>query len=112
MVLNQEKKYLGIYIYVIFILEMEKIKLEHCKTERMASDYFTKPLQGKLFKIIQNYIMGISGILIEERVGTNTKRSKNIAIGTQKVNGPKTYIQALIGKRMKDDVLKPIRGTV
>ena len=35
----------------------------------MVADYFTKPLQGKLFKQLRDRIMGLSKIPIEERVG-------------------------------------------
>ena len=85
--------------------------LKHCKTDKMVADYFTKPLQGSLFKVIRNYIMGISEIPIEERVGKTKKEqhieTKNGAIVTQNVTKTvklhKTYVQALAGVRTKDD---------
>ena len=35
-----------------------EIKLEHCPTSEMLSDYHTKPLQGKLFRLFREVIMG------------------------------------------------------
>ena len=35
-----------------------EIKLEHCPTSEMLSDHHTKPLQGKLFRLFREVIMG------------------------------------------------------
>ena len=32
--------------------------MQHCPTEEMLADYFTKPLQGSLFIHLCNHIMG------------------------------------------------------
>ena len=42
------------YKVFLYILKNEGIELKHCPTERMIADYFTKPLQGKLFKKIRD----------------------------------------------------------
>ena len=39
----------------------------------MIADFFTKPLQGNLFRKFRNFIMGITSSLNEERVGNNGK---------------------------------------
>ena len=57
------EKFRHIHIRYYFskdILVREKINLEHCKTKKMIADYFTKPLQGKLFKMIRDCIMGMA----------------------------------------------------
>ena len=33
-------------------------KVEHCGTKEMRGDYFTKPLQGKIFRYLRALIMG------------------------------------------------------
>ena len=48
------------YFFIKDILEKENIELKHCPTERMIADYFTKPLQGKLFRKLRDIIMGLS----------------------------------------------------
>ena len=47
----------------------------------MIADFFTKPLQGKLFKKIRDIIMGLAPFPMEERVEKrdNEKTSVNTA---------------------------------
>ena len=46
----------------------------------MIANYFTKPLQGKLFIIMRDQIMGISDTPIEERVGNCETTKKTIGV--------------------------------
>ena len=72
------------YFFIKDILKSENIELRHCATERMIADFFTKPLQGGLFKTMKKYIMGHAKIPIEERIGNENedgKNPKNVAIG-------------------------------
>ena len=39
-------------------LSDEKIKVRYCPTEKMIADYFTKPLQGQLFRKFRDVILG------------------------------------------------------
>ena len=39
-------------------LKQEKISIEYCPTELMLADFFTKPLQGNLFRKFRAVIMG------------------------------------------------------
>ena len=38
------------FFFIKDVLKRENIELKHCPTERMIADFFTKPLQGGLFK--------------------------------------------------------------
>ena len=40
----------------------------HCPTERMITDYFTKPLLGKLFTTLRDIIMGAIPYPAKKRV--------------------------------------------
>ena len=42
-------------------MEHEGIELEYCPTEEMLGDFFTKPLQGGLFRTMRNIVMGTEG---------------------------------------------------
>ena len=42
--------------------------MAHCPTESMIADYFTKPLQGKLFTTLRDIIIGIIPYLTKECV--------------------------------------------
>lgn len=54
------------YFFVTDRVTKGEITVEHCPTENMIADYFTKPLQGKLFNKFRNLILGIN----EEDFGT------------------------------------------
>jgi hypothetical protein len=61
------------YFFIKDILKQEEIELLHCPTERMIVDFYTKPLQGALFRKLRDIIMGISPFPLEERVEINMK---------------------------------------
>ena len=49
------------------------MKVEYCPTEIMVADFYTKPLQGKLFRLFQNMILDINNkdaqnIICEEKL--------------------------------------------
>ena len=48
--------------------DKREVLIHYCPTQLMIADYFTKPLQGQLFKSLRNYIMGYTSIesLIEK----------------------------------------------
>jgi hypothetical protein len=45
------------YFYVKELLDRGVVKIEHCSTEDMVADFFTKPLLGKRFKIMRGLIV-------------------------------------------------------
>ena len=45
-------------VFVKNRVQKEEIEVKLCPTHLMISDYFTKPLQGKLFKLFCDLIMG------------------------------------------------------
>ena len=46
------------YFYIGDHIQSKTLSLQHCPTDEMLADYFTKPLQGSLFIRLRNYIMG------------------------------------------------------
>ena len=70
------------YFFIKDILKRENIELVHCSTERMIADYYTKPLQGSLFRKMRDIIMGLIAFPDEERVGLGEKG----ALGEEKVS--------------------------
>jgi hypothetical protein len=44
----------------LLLLQVEKgnAQIEHCGTDNMVGDFFTKPLQGKKFQRFRNDILG------------------------------------------------------
>jgi hypothetical protein len=47
------------YFYVHDRVCAKEVSIEHCPTEDMIADYFTKPLQGQLFRKMRDVIMNI-----------------------------------------------------
>ena len=82
------------YFFVKDISEQEKIKIEHCRTEKMIADYFTKPLQGSLFKKMRGIIMGITDYPTEERVGDQNNDQITVRQPIDDVNS-KDYAKVL-----------------
>jgi hypothetical protein len=46
------------YFFIKDRIESENITIEYCPTELMMADFFTKPLQGNLFRKFRDVIMG------------------------------------------------------
>ena len=40
------------------LVDEDRIKIKHCPTEKMVADFFTKPLQGNLFRTMRKIILG------------------------------------------------------
>jgi hypothetical protein len=47
------------YFFVTDLVKAKQISIQYSPTEEMVSDYFTKPLQGALFRKMRNLIMNI-----------------------------------------------------
>ena len=72
------------YFFVKDRVDKDEVSIEYCPTYFMIADYFTKPLQGRLFKMFRNVIMGylpISSIIeqipIKERVDIRNVKRKS-----------------------------------
>jgi hypothetical protein len=48
------------YFYVTSKVKDGSVRIVYCPTKEMVSDYLTKPLQGSLFRVHRNSIMGVS----------------------------------------------------
>jgi Reverse transcriptase (RNA-dependent DNA polymerase) len=84
------------YFWIKENLEDFHIHVRHCRTLKMLADFFTKPLQGALFRIFRDIILGknriisldsIPDLLVEERVevlqdgrGTDVKKQNKSII--------------------------------
>ena len=50
------------YYFVTDRVKAGKLDIEYCPTEEMTADFFTKPLQGSLFRTHRNSVQGVSGV--------------------------------------------------
>ena len=85
---GQKSRHINIrYFFIKDRLKSENIQIVYCPTEQMLADFFTKPLQGALFKKLREVIMGrkhvnslinITPLATKERVG-DTINKMNIS---------------------------------
>ena len=62
---GQKSRHINIrYFWIKYSLKDEKNKFEYCPTEQMLADFFTKSLQGNLFKKCRQVVMGWDPISI------------------------------------------------
>ena len=52
------------YFWIVDRLKKEQVEIEYCPTGIMLGDFFTKPLQGSLFKKMQDVVMDLQPITI------------------------------------------------
>ena len=66
------------YFFIKDRVERNKIRIEYCQTEKMLADFFTKPLQGELFRIFRDVIMGHKHIntLLNMLIPKNTSKER------------------------------------
>ena len=58
---GQRTRHINIrYFYITDKINDGTVVMSYCPTKEMVSDYFTKPLQGSLFRLHRNAIMGVS----------------------------------------------------
>jgi hypothetical protein len=71
------------YFFIKDRLKIEGMTIEYCPTAQMLADFFTKPLQGSLFRKFRDAVMGYTHIdslrmtteqsMEQERVGQENK---------------------------------------
>ena len=86
---GQQTRYANIrHFFIKDQIQEEDINIIYCPTGSMVADYFTKPLQGFLFKKLRDVIMGvthpnslleITPPLAKERVGLSSNKVSIIA---------------------------------
>ena len=76
------------YFWIKDRLASEKIDLQHCPTGKMIADFFTKPLQGSLFRKFRDIVLGYKHVsslseeepLAQERVLEKISRRRTMVV--------------------------------
>jgi Histone chaperone involved in gene silencing len=103
------------YFFIKDRLTSERIEVVYCPTEHMVADFFTKPLQGRLFHYLKKIIMGHEPISTltsqfwtkaQERVGIQKKVAFNVtpAQPTDNVNDEYQAIETKGKDEVRGDV--------
>ena len=75
---DSKSRYIHIrYLFTKDVLNREEMEVQHCPTEQMIANFYTKPLQGKQHYNLRNIIIGHDNVPVEECVET----SDNMATG-------------------------------
>ena len=96
-----------LYFSVKDIVDKGEINFKYYPTYIMIADYFTKPLQGKMFKMYRDLVMGyvhINDILkaIELSSKKPVDKSKNVAVSSITKNGKISYAEICKSSENKD----------
>ena len=102
------------YFFIKDQVDAKKLEIMYCPTGQMLADYFTKPLQGKLFHMFREVIMGWKHIdtlkeviqvdsssLFKERVG-------GLNISNDETKERLTYAQVVKGSAKNDSRGMPL----
>ena len=46
------------YFFIKDLVDKDRISIQHCHTTKMVADFFTKPLQGRLFRTLKAVVLG------------------------------------------------------
>jgi hypothetical protein len=121
---GQKSRHIDIhYFFIKDRLMQERMLIEHCPTEAMLADFFTKPLQGTLFLKFRSIILGHAHIQMiarppltgtEERVGQevvsdgfNGHSQSNVEGSTYvtsvKTTLPPTHGWTVVNRRLRNE---------
>ena len=62
------------YFFVKDYVRRNEIQIQYCPTDKMLADYFTKPLQGSLFRKFRAIIMGWEPLSALQTIGKLKER--------------------------------------
>ena len=99
------------YFFIKDRVDAKKLEIVHCPTEQMLADYFTKPLQGKLFHMFRDVIMGWKHVDTLKDIASSTHKERvgSSSISDNVAKLPLTYAQALKSGINDSRVNGPIR---
>ena len=74
------------YFFVKDYVKRNKIDIQYCPTEEMLADFYTKPLQGSLFRKFRAIIMGWKPLSALQDLGEFKERVANVNSSEKKEN--------------------------
>jgi hypothetical protein len=107
------------YFFITNRIARKEIAIQYCPTKQMIADYFTKPLQGKLFYKFRDQIMGVvpmdtihgnhRSVLdkdLSNRASLSNQRESTRKKGNHKDSGADRDVRKLTGHKTWSDVVK------
>ncbi len=76
---GKRTKHLDIrYFYIKDLIDRGIVAIEHCTTEDMVADFFTKPIKGKRFQIMRDIILNRTASTSQYRSVLENSKTENI----------------------------------
>jgi hypothetical protein len=72
------------YFFVADRIKKKQLRVEYCPTEEMIADFFTKPLQGSLFRKFRTFLLNLSSSGGNDIQGMNTKAQECVGTSSQR----------------------------
>jgi hypothetical protein len=83
------------YFFVTDRIANGEVSVEYCPTKEMIADYFTKPLQGALFKQLRDQIMNIdTNNPLSTKASQDYRSVLEVVVGTPRADDGWTLVQA------------------
>ena len=86
------------YFFITDRIKSNEVNIKYCPTEMLLADFYTKPLQGSLFKIFRNMILNINDKQVDYFLHMQKKIRDN---GTVSADNDKKRPQECVGNEMK-----------
>ena len=64
------------YFWIKDCVDREEIEVVYCPTNRMLADFFTKPLQGELFRLFRDVLMGVKHISVLDELPIPARKER------------------------------------
>jgi len=97
---QNSRHYLIRYYFIKDRLSKDNINIQYCPTSQMLADFFTKPLQGSLFRLLRDVIMGVLPLSALADPDTPTSPKERVEV-LDKIGGRENKQTADIGETGK-----------
>ena len=92
---RQTRHFTTRYFYITGRIKAKELRIEYCPTEDMLGDFFTKPLQGSMFRRMRQLIMNLP----------TTSNESTCASSSQECVGTRSYADVVgMTHQGKDDI--------
>ncbi len=95
------------YYFVTDNIKQDRLRVEHCPTDSMLADFFTKPLQGAKFRTFRDQILNVQTSVGQECVETSgidrqtdvNSRGAQSGSGHRSDSGHRSYADVAAGRK-------------
>ena len=104
------------YFFIKDRIDKGEVSVDYCPTYLMLADFFTKPLQGRMFQLFRNVIMGylpvssiVEQIPIKERVDIQNVRKKSDRVIRISSEDKRNLMNGILQSIENQELQKPLK---